>query len=324
MLPSIGDPFLLNIWFKLSYPNFKDEIDHVYVVLDCNHVLSDTRGEIIQAKKYIYDKYNALSGVSVVYSKAPGLGGTLTEIFDICKHPLFGIIQEDAYVYRPGEVDRVFKLIEDDIFDVVGTPMYCYSGVLNEFMDTLTGGKEKWLNHLGYAFWQNFFFTSMSTIRQTDMRVNLQTWFKEQYIPFMKTKMPSDVSLDIMASVSFQLRLLKKRIKYVSQTLSLNDDCWYPLDVNYWQHVNSLSGIFSFIEKTDWDETRTDTFKYEMERRVAWWQFALTIFPTEDIENVKELYIKYGGTLQKIIAKYHLNLANIDKRFLIIKGLFNI
>jgi hypothetical protein len=320
LLPSIGDPFLLELWFSRSYPKFKNEVDHVYICLDSNQN-EKWQSEV---KQHIIETYSKLPNISIFFSEKAGLSSTIETAFKRCQHTYFAYIQEDAYVYKEGEVDRCFELLECDTVDVVATPMYCYSGILNGLLSDVTGGKEPYLHHLGFAFWQNFFFSSVKTIRETNCNFEPKQYRKGERIPYLNQEAPDTVSLDVMAEISFQLRVLGKRFKYVSQGLGVHDLNFSPLDVNFWQHVNSLSSITTYlVNETAMPPVGDESvsLKTELERRVAWWIVAAKTHgvPKDLTSPIGRYYWRYAAMINKIISDYKLDQKNVDKRVNIIE-----
>jgi hypothetical protein len=323
-IPSIGDPFLLHLWFTLSLPNFINEIDHVYLAVDGQDKTSGPlQDAFAKAKHHIIKTYSALPYVTAQIVERGGIMGTIEDAYHMVKHPLFGMIQEDAFVYKQGEIDRMFRLIESEQYDVVGTPMYCYSGALHPILDaTINYRNERYLNEIGYAFWQNFFFSRTATIRETDLNFDVVDWKKDQYVPYLQRSMPEAFNLDGMASISFQLRALRKRFYYVPQMCSMIDRHFEIYDVCFWQHVNSLSSIFTYMVSGVEKRMLGDSERIEMERRVAWWEFALDRYPTEMREQIEDFYWTYRGAVDAITGLYDLQRGNIDKRKEIIGRLF--
>lgn len=321
LLPSIGDPFLLNLWFSRSYPKFKDEVDHVYLCVDMNQ----NEKWQYEIKQYIVDTYSKLPNVSVFFSEKAGLTSSFETPFKRCKHTHFAYIQEDAFVYRKGEVARCFEAVESGQVDIVASPMYCYSAILNELMSGATGAKEPYLHNLGFAFWQNFFFSSIDTIRKTNCDFDVKQYRQGEMIPYLNREAPETVSLDVMAEISFQLRVMGKRIKYVSQGLGVNDLCYYPLDVNFWQHVNSLSSITMYlVNETSLPPVGDEStgLKTELERRVAWWSVAIEnhMVPANHTPML-EYWERYTGMIHKIVNNYKLDVGIIKNRMEIIERL---
>lgn len=324
-LPSIGDPFLLHVWFSLSLPNFINEIDHVYLAVDGQEKTGNPvlQAAFNKAKRHILETYSTRPYVTAKMGTGYGIMGTIEDAYRMVRHPLFGYIQEDAYVYKNGEIDRAFARIESGAYDVVATPMYCYSGALHPILDaSFDNWHEKYLNEIGYAFWQNFFFTRTETMRETDQDFSVMEWQKDQFIPYLNATMPEAMHLDGMASISFQLRALKKRIFYVPQICSVIDKHFDIYDVSFWQHVNSLSSIFGYMITGVEKRMLGDSERVEMERRAAWWEFALEIYPRELREKIEDFYWTYRGAVDAIIGVYDLRRDKINRRKEIIERLF--
>lgn len=270
---------------------------------------------------YFSEMYSHLPELHISVSDKGGLDKTIGGAYQACKERYFGYIQEDAFVYKRGEVDRCFKLIESQEYDLVGTPMYCYTAAMNQIMAKYTPN-QPFLNDIGYSFWQNFFFSSRDVMSQTSLDFSVQHWPKGKYIGYLGESAPEDIHLDVMANISFQLRSLGAKCKYVSQNLGTDDKNFFPYDVNFWQHVNSLSSIFGYIHNPksviDLSKVMTPQLQIELERRSAWWSLAIDLFPNEEL--IKDFADEYEYALFNLIELCRLNEDRIiDRKNIIYK-----
>lgn len=318
LCPAIGDPFLLNLWVNFS--KARHEADETVIVVD-----STPRGSVFEeANSYIFNNLTTDKTVTPIFSREPNLVSVFDTGYAYLKEGLFAFIQEDAFVFRKGEVNRYFNLIDTGDVDVVGTPMYCYSGQIHPLLYKLFGTNEPYLNTLGYAFWQNFFFSSKVMLDQTDCDFSLKHWKKGEYVDFLGCYMEAGTNLDIMATISFQLRALNTRFKYVAQKLDVSDVNFDIQDVNYWMHVNSLSSIFDLIRNGVPQISISDSNKIEWEKRVSWWEFALESFDPSEARKIPNFAVRYLQVLNTLKTSYNLDVLKINKRKKIIKDLFDL
>lgn len=198
-----------------------------------------------------------------------GHGQSLTKLVNETDSEYLMFIEEDGIIFKPGIVDKYFKMLEPGQYDVIGSPRMSCSPKITEI------AKNKWdLNYEGEGdkgpnFWPNFFFVKRSILMQTDLNFANKSWQPGEEL--LGEKLTETVAGDTMVSMSLQLRNLvpKERIleipQYHSSPFDFED---YRNNKNIWDgncswfHLGSASGDF-----TPW---KTDMERLEAERRAMW------------------------------------------------------
>lgn len=177
-------------------------------------------------------------------------------------------IEDDAVVLKKEVIEGYFKDLEEDRFDVLGSPRISSSMELaeaakNKFNLDYTGLGDK-----GPAFWPCFFFAKRSILLKTDLHFWPKGWKKGEYIKELDyTVEPEDVCGDVNWWVSIQLRHLGARIKEIPQYHLPAYDLieyerghwpWGALDIPY-IHIGSLSAEIK--------EPKSEIEEYEYGRR---------------------------------------------------------
>lgn len=312
LVPAIGDPYLLGLWFdKARY--FIDEVDEVVVGIDKK---SDDP-LITELNHRLLEWLNAMPKVRAFISKEAGMVRTFENVMAECRGEYFAIIQEDAYVFKAGEVDRHFAIVESGLADVVGTPMYCYSAELIEVISDYANNYEReMLNTRGYSLWQNFLFAKYSDYLSTNQKIAPQSWPPNIEVPFLQWKPEKAVVLDMFASIVFQWRVQGKRFYYVDQFLSANIEHWEWFNApNFWIHVNALGTVLTeMISPSNPTEiTINHQLTKEYERRMAWWRYAMLGGPYW-LVTWNEFRDKYLAILERFDKNYKTNPARILNR----------
>lgn len=319
LLPAIGDPYLLALWFKLYASHFLAEVDEVVVAIERKEkpILMDLNASLIEW-------LNGMPGVRAYEADEAGMTSVFNKCLQQCQGDTFVIVQEDAFIFKRGELTRHFQKIEQGEVDVIGTPMYCYSAILNDVMYSYTNPIEReFCPARGYSLWQNFLFARMADFKRTDRIIAPQTWEANIRVPFLGWLAPEPVSLDLFASVIFQWRAMGLKFGYVSQGLNLGlDDIRYFNAPCHWLHVNSLSSIMTGLMHKQEVGRLGDDITREMERRLLWWLLAYEDNRWGMRLNIgSEFEHHYHDALEFIITTHNVSLDYIRERMANIRRL---
>ncbi|MBN2261361.1 MAG: hypothetical protein JW735_00490, partial [Prolixibacteraceae bacterium] len=249
ILPYPGDPFLLHYWLELFYRVWADEIDKLYVI--CNTPVEEKVVEYIEYLctegmdnkiDYTYIDHHIQHGDAIRI----GLEKAIEDYVML--------IEDDAYIFKPGIVDDCFKKIESGDFDIVGSKRgSCHEEILNRAKQ-IWGIPTDGLGDQGCNFWPCYFFSTRSTLLQTDRDYNSRAWVQGDIIAPLQdyVVVAPVVAADTFVNTSLQLRAMipERRILYVAQYHAHPDDLkhfeqkseYTPFDGKAsWTHIGSLS-----------------------------------------------------------------------------------
>jgi hypothetical protein len=332
LLPTPGDPFLVNLWFKSFETVWSDEVDRLYVhinsYLDKRVVDSLTRRLLRNPK------------VSVFYDdRMVDHGNSLTKLLKECREDLVMFIEDDAFIFKSGAVDSAFAWIEEGRFDCVGSPrgscaMKLFDLGMKKFNNPTIGFDT------GPHFWPNFFFCRHSDLMRTDLNFGGFQFPMGHKIPALDyTVDESPMYGDTFVWGSLQLRGLGLRCGYVEQyKIHPNDFDECRSRTNCfdgkapWFHSGNLSGsLHSWLRgpdgrpigapgnaaPVDMDEMPAEAKGHgatdEFERRVTFLEMAHEASGEEfgEIEFFKQ---KYKEAIQLLIKRYRLSPKKINDR----------
>lgn len=339
ILPFPGDPFLLYYWLVTFRKHWENEVDKLYIYFN-----SPIESPVVEYIKKIttYEK------IILIYNPLQiDHGEAINKTLDIVREDNIMLIEDDAFIFRPGIVDLCFSKLESGSFDIVGGKRgSCSFEILNK-------ARDKWgLNYEGYGdqgpnFWPCFFFSSKDLLLKTDRNFCGKAWKRGDRLDSLDWTVDVDiVNGDTFVNTSLQLRNIvpESRIYYMPQYHASPDDVAdYHNRKNlfdgrcFWLHVGSLSsgisGVLSdefarplsrrLLDAPKTDDTlahycNTEAEKREWERRVQWW---LTFFEYRQAFELPEFEKLYLSAIQRIVRQYDLSWDRIRERQTVYKTL---
>lgn len=324
LLLTVGDPYLLEFWFETYNKVWSKEVDKLYVSLDKRDGLM---GEAVAYSKRLCER----NGATIVETEVSDISNGIKVLFDACKEELFLLVQDDAPIFRKHSVEQQLERIESGEVDAIGTLIKNYGP--EKFNEQLIKKfkHDDWKYHPyrgeGYAFWQNFFFGKIKDIRATDGNLQVETWPRNKYVPFLDITLEQDCSIDIFVSMTLQMRAAGVRFAYVPQyTPSREDFVDYMQRKNIfdgscpWMHIAHMSSIYMAILNNGWEmlTSYSDGDQKEYERRMAWWQMLIKRYP-QVREELPEFSGRFENVLGDIRRNLNLNPDNINRREAIYK-----
>lgn len=311
LLPAIGDPYLLSLWLFLYKRFFLNEVDEVVVCLDSKN----GSAELNELNEYLVKWLSKQPKTRAFISKKVGIVGTFETVLSECRGDVFSIVQEDAFIFKTGQLDYYFKMIENGETDIIGTPMYCYSASLIEQVSKyVPKNLHEFLKNMGLSLWQNFLFAKYSSFLETDREITPTNYDEGQKVPFLDEPLDSFAVVDLLASVVFQWRKLGKRFFYVDQNLSTDIGHMRFFNApNYWLHVNCLSNVIVSLLSSDEQATVDEATRAEYERRISWWTFAQSMTP-DDLILPDGFEQRYNGVVDNYKKTYLTDQSKIDRR----------
>lgn len=332
ILPFPGDPFLINYWLNLYDTVWGSEIDKLYIYL--NSTIEKP------AVDYIRDRVAKSKNINFTYNDLQiEHGDAIDRALDLVTEDLVMLIEDDAFIFKPGIVDKAFKMIESGEKDIVGSKRGSCS------FEILRAAEEKWgigsagAGDQGCNFWPCYFFTKTDILKKTSRRFGARSWLKGDTIePLALVVEAPQVVGDTFVNTSLELRAMipEDRIAYLPQYHASPDDLDHFNKQIYlfdgkapWTHIGSLSSGVGGVLRDEHNRAltrrlidpekgptklepwaNTDGEKREWERRVTWWA---TFYEkaTNINEDIVELYDLYGQAVQRIIEQYKLKIGNI-------------
>ena len=313
-LPTPGDPFLIKLWLKY-YKVWANDIDKLYIHL--NNVQDKRIYEYVKNLAKEYDN------IEIIYRPEQiEHGDALAELTTLVNDPYVMFIEDDAFIIKPGVVDKCFKSIEDGDCDAVGSKRACCSTWLYEKLSDMFVIDNSGFGDHGPNFWPNFFFVKHKDLMATNLKFGAKLWPKGSYVKEVNEYAPEDQASDTFVWGSMQLRNMDLKFKIMPQYHGNTDDVSdYVRTKNIWDghcpwfHVGSLSSGFHGLldlKRELPDGFKTDQEKLELERRMVFWDLAYK-------EAIKDNYIpdiktNYLRALERIYQKYSLNKNNMIRR----------
>ena len=342
ILPTPGDPFLLNYWLKYFRERWYGAIDNLYIYYN-----SPIKSEVVDFVKDItYDPK-----IKLIYNPYQiDHGDAINRTLDLVTEDYVMLVEDDAFILRPDWVNLAFNMVETNQVDAVGSKRGSCS------MEILSRARELWgLEYNGEGdqgcnFWPNFFFTKKSTLLATDRNFCGKAWRQGESIPMLGNYTVRDevIYSDTFVNTSLQLRAMGLRFYYLPQYHGHPDDLDHFEQHRYlfdgvcpWFHVGSLSSGISGVLTDEHgrplsrvlvDPPRendllpnycnSDGEKREWERRVQWW-YTFYKYGLDDIMRysnkeyfvaLADFHIKYGAAITRVIRQYGLSQKNIERR----------
>lgn len=285
-LPVTGDPYVLYNCLKYFYDVWSPEVDKLYLAV-CSTVDQSTIFNVLR------DLANHPK-ISLIYvDHILAHGDAIDVILSQCNEDYVVLVEDDAFIHKPGVVDHYFSLLENNTYDLIGSERTSCTPNLIELARTRWSLDFSGLGDNGPAFWPCFLWTKTEYLKKTD-RI-FRNYKHPAGTNLFGTVLTEDAVGDTFVWASLQLREQGLRILKIPQyhCSPLDWDqvvSWGPLvaEAKY-MHTGSLSsGIQSFlldsngIALSDLNNASarpsvlripaTEQEVYELERRVAWWK----------------------------------------------------
>ena len=290
LLPSVGDPVLMTFWWKFFNEVWADEVDE----LRCYLCYKPALPEYVE---YI-DKLVS-SHPKAIFKHLPisGYGWGQKPLIEDTEAANIMYIEDDGFIYKKGAVDEQFKKLEDDTYDIIGSPRVSIDMNIHKAQMEKYGLKEEGYDY-GGNFWPNFFWAKRDIILKTDMHFGGKRWKKGHYLKELDyTVQDEEEGADTQSWVSIQLRELTDKIGIVPQYKAyphLDEELrargeWTFSPKAKWIHSGSISsGIMMYIrDQSDvplgalssgaikLDKLTTEHELQDFAMRIAWWTIAL-------------------------------------------------
>lgn len=285
LLPAIGDPVLSKLWLRQYEMHLKDYVDTLYVVLN-----SGINEGVMDYTQSLFEE----AGVIVArHAQMTSHGAALKELFDDSAEQNLLLLEDDCFVLDGEMVDRLFRGLEKDEFDLAGSPRMSCSPELADIAAEKWDLKYHGLGDKGCSFWPNCFFVKRKDLLKTDLNFD-STAFPEGTELFGHV-LKEEAGGDTMVWLSLQLRNLGLRIREIPQYHCQTDDMgdYYSREGIFdgyapWIHTGSSSSLQGLLDPKAVFKVNTVPEAMEIERRLSWWAVAYEMFKDELPDTVKK------------------------------------
>lgn len=311
-----GDPLLTMLMYGLFKKYWYDEVDHVYINFN-TEMDRDFIPELIS--RVIPDKK-----ISVIYHPYQlGFGEPIRQMIHIAKEDLILLLEDDGFIYTSGVISEIFKGIENNEYDIAGSPRRSCGQEIWDRAKELFNLNYEGEGDRGPNLWPNFLFCRRSDLLKTDLNFGSVAFKPGDYYEVLDYTFKEEDAGDTFVNTSLQLRKMGLRIKEIPQHKASPNEIperanktgnWIKGKPPY-IHAGSLSSGYSWngfllgrqpiVEKND------------IETRVAFWRLALDL--VEGFDEFKEIY-KEG--IEKLTAQ--LNEAQINAKYNTYRELLNL
>lgn len=318
-----GDIFLVLLMFKL-FQRWQDEVDKLYICFNGNTdqgLVEYVRQQVTQNEKvvWIYDP------------RELGYGMPIKLCLDQCQEDLILLLEDDGFIYNRGVVERCFRKIEEEGYDVVGSPRFSCSFEWSRLMKTKLGLTYKDQGDTGPNFWPNFFFCRRSDLLKTDLEFAPVNFPQGTYVPLLDyTAQEEGLVGDTFVWVSIQLRMMGLSVFEVPQYKAsplehgeyMRKEGKWNDKIYGWIHGGSLSVFWSSMRIGKYMPDPPNEFcLQEYETRVAFWTIAVNLIQDDRIESTIK---QCKDALEATIEHYKMDRTRLHKKILIYQSLLQL
>lgn len=330
ILPTQGDPFLLQYWLELYKRNWANDVDALYVYIN-----SKIPDNVIEFDSELLDK----AGVKRVLYATESIdhGRALEELLDCVEEDYVMLIEDDGFIFRSGKVGACFQHIEQGPYKVVASKRGSCSPSILEMAQIKWELDYSGLGDSGPNFWPNFLFIETKLLKSIGGHFGSSAWQAGEMIEGLDMRTQLFANGDTFVSASLRIRAELDKLIPVEPYQPLRGDTliWYEPQYHgdtddmpayakregiwgpdcYWTHAGSLStgvcNLLNLEKSLPPNMANTDQEKKELERRVMyWWIFWENADPT----GIEKFHEDYMTALRRIIAHYDLSEGRINQR----------
>jgi len=322
ILPTPGDPFLLTLWIKFFKEVWCGEIDRLYICVNNDFLV--THDEYISSLIDDLDNVNiefvnTYSNPSYIEIDRRTHGSAIAHTLSKVTEDFVVFIEDDGFIFKSGYIDYYFSLLENDTYDLIGSPRAsCSSIIAEESSKKYYLIDEEWMQP---NWWPCFFFAKKKIFDLTDNNFSERGWAAGDILPIFNVVLDEVCASDTMVWMSMQLRNLNLKIGRCPQfhgNPSDSDDYTTKTGLfngsAFWMHAGSLSsGLNGFISNKPLPNyCNTYSEKIELERRIAFWSLGLDIYMGGTNRIIDEFALEYSNLLDRLIDGYGLSRERLD------------
>lgn len=334
LLPTPGDPFLLNFWLKFYKRFWMDEVDRLYVYV--NSAIEP------EAVTYMRNLVNATPKAVWLYTDHQiEHGDALKRMVELATEDHLLLIEDDGFIFKPGKVDECFRLIEEGRVDVVGSRRGSCSQWLYDTASEVFGLDNSGFGDNGPALWPNFLFARREDLVKL-RNMGARSWEAGEVVAPVRGAAPELQASDTFVEASLELRAAGLRIHSMPQYhLNVNPMEDYNDQKNIWDglaawmHVGSLSSGINGILVDDkgrplgrrrvaepspnpWPiKPNNENEKMEYERRLVWFILAHQYSKPERLTDLRD---EYKAAIGRVVDAFGLSSTRMEKNKLIFEG----
>ncbi len=263
----------MSYWIRNYQRVWKGEVDELHVLVN---------GGDEATLRPILDPL----GATVYYESASriGHGEALMLLLERCQADEVVLIEDDAYVRRPGRIRTAFDMRLPGV--VLGSPRGGYSAELGVTASEVWGPSAD-----GYGLWPCFLFAERETLLGVKHGFASQTWRHGTEVPGIGKTFDHETHTDTFSAAAFMLRTTHP-VVHVFQgkelwQKSLPDD---PNNDPPWFHAGGLSGHDvgrGFVGDGYWKPLQ-GAEALDIAHRVWWWTRCLDTAPDDLLPDMRE------------------------------------
>jgi hypothetical protein len=299
LLPASADPFLNAYWLR-NYRTWADEVDELRIVV-CGALPT----EVVD---YTRSCVAAVPHATMTHlPQRTKHGQVLTLLLSQTEADHVLLIEDDAFVRRPGAIAEAFGILERGEVDLIGCPRDSYASEAVIAAARRAFGAEP----RGLAFWPCFLFVSRSHLEATDRLFDSVLWDAGDQI--LGTTLTEPASADTFIWASYQLRAMGLSVS-LRDGFRLGDPI--PTDAP-WFHVGSLSSGHGWGWQNDMTPERyaLEVQQWrglpagEAAKRMAWWQRAWDHWDG----GIPAYHAEYGDGIRTFMADFGVGQNEVDR-----------
>lgn len=243
LLPTIGDPLLLNLWLKSYEKVWKDEVDSAYMLITSD-VEKPVRDWIISRAQDV--GWNVSAVLPVLQH-----GTNIATLLNTCEEDNIVLLEDDVFILQPGHIKACFDRLESGEIDCIGsTRLSSTPGIVkrqNEIFNLSGWSPEHAISECPHL-WPSLFFTKRETLLRTDQNFCACNWGPGTYLAPLDWTTTEVECGDTFVWTSMELRAMGCMFDYIHQYHAGPNDI---TDMRYkkglfgfpvpWVHFGSLS-----------------------------------------------------------------------------------
>lgn len=324
ILPTPGDPYINNLWLSSYKKLWSSEIDKLYICLNSgldNVVLN-----------WVAEQYTKLGCHVIVKNTYLNHGRAIRECLETCTEQYVLLLEDDFYILRSGQVDRLFKVVESGKADAVASLRASCGQELHKQLVkrfNLVGAES-----LEPNFWPCLFLSDKKHLLNTSQWFDSYNFTEGKYYKELDWTPPSMESGDTFVRTSIELRGMGLKFHLEPQHRNTTNDLFsYPQGRGMftqnlpWTHFGSSSTSLngSLLDENDCSlgnkhagkkcsspVIQDEHIREDYERRVALWKLCFDRFPIAKEKNTPTYFNDiYSKALNKLIDSCNLNREKI-------------
>jgi hypothetical protein len=315
LLPAIGDPYQMSMWFH-NYDSYSNYVDKLYVSVDS---LIDK--EIIGFLEQETLKRNG----DFFYRGAFDHGRNISFLLEQCKEDNVFLTEEDVLVLEPEIINRYFSIVEQQQ-KIVGTTRVSSSAEI--FQRSLEVFKLEGKNFSLTNLWPCLLFIKRDYLLDTDRNFSAKNWQTNEYIPELNWTCPSNQAMDTFGWASIQLRAKNKYDFLIISDCRCGTDHKNYKSLYQWPFIHFGGASASMIalladnnnkflgyrQVKDTNNTPQippdEHIREDFSRMIAWWTICFEQFQLQN--EVSYFNQIYKDALDRCVRESNLNINAIN------------